>query len=497
MSDDMYSCLVGWIGELKDGFVHQNLSLKINGTQRGIYSTKIIRKGEMLISLPRKNSLSGSGKPSCYSGKNVSDWLRCVASYYECHSDNAFQPYITSLPEKYESLLEWLDEEVESFLSGTTLADLIREDRKNKVLENRFQDTVKPYLKHLNLLPSSPISLSEELDFFKKACMCISTRGFHLNNNLNEEESLPSNSYNGPFLLPLIDLLNHDDQKKCTTLQFDASTHCFSMFAERDIASNEEIFHSYGSGLTSAQFLKTFGFVPSRSIDNALALKKGSEDISPAVLSKNEVLSACQTLMDSPYSRSLIEYMKAENSYYEDEFWKMDHDCSTRDLSFLPDDFLVSAQHPLSDELITLFAVLLMPAYVYEEFVKDGVHFVDKAILEDYFLGKLVCQLILHVVSLKLKLFQPMLVEGLQMVENRNKDDKSILEKLHMAYRSGSERTIYGLTVRMEETFCLQSLKDEALSISRYLGGFLLNIEGLPVKAEDFNQGDKKRARIK
>jgi len=489
----MFSELADSIGKSEDGFVHQNLCLKIDGTQRGVYSTKCIRKGEMLISLPEKLSISGFGKPSCYDGRNVSDWLRCVASYYECHAEAKFQPYTNSLPKKYESLLEWSDEEVQSFLSGTTILNLVQEDRKNKVLEKRFRDAVKPYLKHLKLVSSSFMSMTEELEFFKKACMCISTRGFHLDTNLNDEKSLPSPKYNGPFLLPFIDLLNHDQQKKCTTLQFDASSHCFCMFAERDIASNEEIFHSYGSRLTSVQVLKTFGFVPSSSIDEVLGHNIKDMYFSPAVISQNELVLACRTLADSCFSSSLIEFMEANNSY-EDERWKLDFDFSKRDLSFLPHDFLVPFQNPLSDEFITGCAVILMPSDVYEEFVKDGANVVDKSILEDYFLGKLVCQLILYVVSLKLRAFKPINVEGMSLRNIRDKDDKTYLEELRSRPQHGCERAMYGLAVRIEEKLCLQNLRDEALSISEKLGRFPLEIERSPAQAA-MNQGSSKKAR--
>ena len=94
---------------------------------------------------------------------------------------------------------------------------------------------------------------------FRQACMCISTRGFHLSSN-NEDTS----SWSGPFLLPLIDLLNHNPAQSCTTLQRD-DTNDFIMIAERELARGDEVFHSYGKDLSSAQVLQTFGFVPRES----------------------------------------------------------------------------------------------------------------------------------------------------------------------------------------------------------------------------------------
>ena len=58
--------------------------------------------------------------------------------------------------------------------------------------------------------------------------------------------------YRGPFLLPIIDLLNHSsiENKKCTTLRRDTSSSNggFYMIAERHIIKGEEILGLSDSG---------------------------------------------------------------------------------------------------------------------------------------------------------------------------------------------------------------------------------------------------------
>ena len=81
----------------------------------------------------------------------------------------------------------------------------------------------------------------------------------------SDEATPPSSTatagpYLGPFLLPVMDLLNHSDspKHKVTTFQRDGQTKDFYMMAERDIEEGEEILHSYGDKLTAAQLLLTF-----------------------------------------------------------------------------------------------------------------------------------------------------------------------------------------------------------------------------------------------
>jgi len=77
--------------------------------------------------------------------------------------------------------------------------------------------------------------------------MCISTRGFHYSTSSPTTTATNSSSssylndnkehrYDGPFLLPIIDLLNHDPENTCTTLQYDDATGTFTPASEtRDL----------------------------------------------------------------------------------------------------------------------------------------------------------------------------------------------------------------------------------------------------------------------
>ena len=190
---------------------------------------------------------------------------------YQAPSDSSFyKPYLDSLPTHYETLFDWTEAQISNYLAGTTLGQLIQQERQQNALQTRYVTSVRPILKEHGLisrfLQNEAAPSQEEFDLFQDACVCISTRAFDLSTETgNNDSDVESHAFNGPFLLPLIDLLNHDcRRRKSTTLRSDG--HSFYMTAERDIGIDEEVVHSYGDQLCAAQFLQTFGFVPDDAV---------------------------------------------------------------------------------------------------------------------------------------------------------------------------------------------------------------------------------------
>jgi len=256
--------------------------------------------------------------------RNASPWLRCMAQLINAYdnqekkqhdNEQDYNPYLESLPKEYDSLLNWSTIEIKSFLKGTVLCTSAttnssssddysnaKVDENDRALHERFVKTVVPYLSYLkksgHILESDSkqpskrqkvedvSSTNDELGhlypLFREGCMCISTRAFHMQ-SVNNDTANNKECYQGPYLLPYIDLLNHASRgssKHVTTLSRD-SDGSFIMVAERDIAVDEEICHSYDSGsqsqstekqtsLNSAQLLQTFGFVDSDNVSKRL-----------------------------------------------------------------------------------------------------------------------------------------------------------------------------------------------------------------------------------
>jgi hypothetical protein len=468
----IFTELVQWITQPSlGGKVHKHIELRGKGSNRGLFARSRIRQGETLVSIPAKLVLSGERFPKSY-GINpvvrVSSWLRCVASYYDAcrrSSNIFFEPYLNSLPTLYESsLLLWTDLEVSCYLAGTYLGDRILYDRANRVLPTRYEEAVRPYLNHLGLL--SELDDKEQTEFLQ-ACVCIATRGFHVSNSAHAD------SYDGPYLIPFMDLFNHDSNRKCTTLEYIHG--CFQMKAERDVDADDELFHSYSHGvhLTSTQFLQTFGFIPETHMDEIDRGHLIYDHVSPAIFTQMDVIAACTIVVRSSFPDALRDYMISTNDLADDLSWSLNHDISLRDITFLPDTFEVSKSMPLSEQLMTAFCVLLFPSDVYDDFINSTPSLLSKDILEDYFLGKLVCQAIQVAVESKYLSYTQIELLDDTASHRENYDDKHLLRRVRV--RTDLKRLHYGLTIRLEEKSCLMSLQEEIQCFSDdFLGGISL-----------------------
>ena len=273
------------------------------------------------------------------------------------------------------------------------------------------------------------------------------------------DEKTPA-PYLGPFLLPVIDLLNHSDTNKTTTLQRDQGTGAFCMIAERDVKEGEEITHSYGD-LTASQLLQTFGFIPI-----SRASEKDKQNCTPAMLSKEALVAACESVKKSPYPKELAATM--EEYDIEGDTFGID-DTKGRDLSFLSDQFLITPSTTgsyLSDEIVTLCCSQFLPNDVYDEIFEDEPkQLLGQEVLEDYFLGKLVSMALLTAYKNKLATYTPLV--SVPNVIAEGKDDKEVLQQLlQLENRDKSTlRAIYGITVRLEEIKALEELRNEAIAL--------------------------------
>jgi len=329
--------------------------------RRGIFAKHgSIAKEEVLIRLQCNLALDGRDLPLSYELNvsssllssprriNASPWLRCLAALViaRCesrskhhridlkggggddevaYSNNKYDHYLASLPDEYDSLLNWSVGEIRLFLVGTSLCAMMSGGDNEKIMQERFRDNVDPYLSFLRDngyfrdeeeddgvnpkrqktttqlvkenatntdVQSSSDGLGSLYPLFLAGCMCISTRAFHMQSSsalAGTSDYRSDGTYSGPYLLPYIDLLNHASNgspEHVTTLCRDADG-AFVMVAERNIVEGEEIRHSYDSGalaadrgvdnneckstvhnrsggsgpLNSAQLLQTFGFV--------------------------------------------------------------------------------------------------------------------------------------------------------------------------------------------------------------------------------------------
>ncbi len=508
---NMFAALVQWIQQ-EGGHVHPGLELRDKVGDRGIFARNPICCGEILIRLPGRLSIhcgtldvtNGCHHEGAAASVPVSPWLRCLVALYRVRSKctDFYKPYLDSLPSHYETLFEWSDEQVSNYLAGTTIGRVTQSERQHHTLQCRYMTSVRPILEKYGvvseLLPNEmPSQLQQELATFLEACICISTRAFHLSAESERDSEdvispdVNTESFNGPFLLPLIDLLNHDFWRKCTTLQSDGTT--FLMKAERDIGIDEEIFHSYGDQLCAAQFLQTFGFVPNDAVRfvcdrhtprASLAVQQRSTCLTPAVLSKACLVDACHQIATSDYPAKLRQHMN-DTGMNDDEVWDMPLDMKSRDLSLISDDLPVQSNPPvLTEEMITLCSLLLIPTDAYDPLLVSGLSLLDRSVLDDYYLGMLVCRTIVTAIASKRCSYTPLITidEDSETLSSAS-DDRSflvaLLDRQAHVNNNGTttRRAINGITVRLEEKSCLQALESEVNDIMTYLErGYSLDV---------------------
>tara|TARA_B110000305_G_scaffold228409_1_gene278151 strand:+ start:771 stop:1592 length:822 start_codon:yes stop_codon:yes gene_type:complete len=212
------------ISATNGAFLHDSLVIKKVATlNRGVFSSSLIPKTSRLFTIPA-NLVIGP-KPSRLPPA-ASPWLSTVVNLMLAMISDEKTNYLTSLPAKYDTLLDWTDSEI-SLLKGTDLHEIITSDRTSGSYFQNFKNNIQPHLTPLN---------DSRLDFelFKLCSTAVVTRGFHTADNTNNE------AIAGPFLIPLVDLLNHEHSptRRCTVLQRDVENNFF-MNAERDILPNE------------------------------------------------------------------------------------------------------------------------------------------------------------------------------------------------------------------------------------------------------------------
>jgi SET domain len=354
----------------------------------------------------------------------------------------------------------------------------------------------------------------------------------------------------GPCFLPVMDLLNHcsDEDTKVTTLtavkrrdaHIDDETDgvdeakddivCFEMRAERDVRAGEPVTHSYfgQSPMTSEQCLRTFGFVErsavqrafdddaasasiAESATSAVRTTSHSSSLTPAVVSKEMVLKCCQrTVQKERQDREIARVVGARQSSCEggddDDDPTVTWDLPTpdafllRDVSSLPEHFVVTASNPLSDDLVTLLCLPFLPNDAYEELriepssaasssppsPQSALATLDPTVLEDPYLGQLVGRTLLDLVEEKAGTYEAIRIGGIVA----DRDDRALLQELlHVEAghcnavdddqgtptsvasilramdATSRQRLAYGLTIRLEEQMSLAALRRAAIRI--------------------------------
>ena len=272
------SSLADWI-RTRGGVVHEALDLcaECADRGRGVIALRAIAKGEPLLRIPRDCALTARAKastvrveeklPDTAAFRALSPYIRsAVALLRERLRGDASEwaPVLASFPETFDLARSWSESELAE-LEGTSTSELMRlggsAAGKGGAVEIVWRADIAPLLalpEHREEWPGA------DLASFRWACDCTTSRGF--DDEFTGEGGYGSNFrvisssfwFEGPYLLPAVDMLNHDPVSPCTTLTVD-DEGSFTMTAERAIAKGEEVCHRY-QDLPDTRLLMTYGF---------------------------------------------------------------------------------------------------------------------------------------------------------------------------------------------------------------------------------------------
>jgi hypothetical protein len=148
----------------------------------------------------------------------------------------------------------------------------------------------------------------------------------------------------------------------------------------------------------------------------------------------------------------------------------------SRTATFIPDDLLIelSDSESLTDELVTLACVPFFPLCAYAEMSARTL--LDASMLEDYYLGKLVCTSLLKAIQSKLETYTPVRrtngnVNGSNDINDvmEPAGDRELLQQVVQQEQTNpnisTRRLMYGLVIRLEEKACLEALRRNVIGI--------------------------------
>ncbi|KAH3743094.1 hypothetical protein Pelo_15512 [Pelomyxa schiedti] len=167
-----------------------------------------------------------------------------IASYIE------YLPTEVSTPDHFSSMERCL-------FRGTTVA--ATSDWQGKLLHKVFETCVEPFIR---LFPEQFPLDNCGYNSFNHCAGLISSRCFHIDGN-------------GPYMLPIIDFVNHNLHPNCdvscllppkhaqaTSSANPPSNLCwFALIATKEIHKGEQLFVTYGKELSNTQLLQKYGFV--------------------------------------------------------------------------------------------------------------------------------------------------------------------------------------------------------------------------------------------
>lgn len=269
---DVFTKLKEWLNKEND-----HLMMYEKGS-RGIYSTKDIKKNDIIISIPEKYIIEYSKIKDNKLVNKLNNMNSMIALYlYQnfTKKKSFWKPYLDTLPNNLDEYIYYYDKKKLNSLKGTSILckDIYNYDTHIKYI---IEDSKIVY-EYLNMKDKT---YEEFYPLFLKCRIYACSRIFGYMKNNKDDFGL----------VPYADLLNHS-QNYNTQWDFNDNTKCFEVIATKNIKANSEIYDSYGEK-TNFELLLYYGFTVKNNIYSELVIKHKNEiyKISKKSINKNNIL---------------------------------------------------------------------------------------------------------------------------------------------------------------------------------------------------------------
>ncbi|KAK8221157.1 hypothetical protein IWZ01DRAFT_556526 [Phyllosticta capitalensis] len=252
----------------------QLADLRRHGAGRGVVAIQDIAEGEALFTIPRSNILSASASSLSTAAPQIlaqlDPWSSLITTMIFEHlrgSDSAWKPYFDVLPESFNTLMFWSQEELAE-LQASAVTQKIGKAHADQI----FSESIIPLIRShaAAFFPDgtgASVSDQELLALAHRMGSTIMAYAFDIEQESTgkdvdedgyeseeEEADLPKG------MVPLADMLNADADKNNARLHYGADA--LTMEALRDVRAGEELFNDYGP-LPRSDLLRRYGYVTS------------------------------------------------------------------------------------------------------------------------------------------------------------------------------------------------------------------------------------------
>jgi N-lysine methyltransferase SETD6 len=243
--------------------------LRHRSAGRGVLAKEGIKEDEELFRIPRSLILdaSTSSLPEGLRNKLEDPWLCLILAMIREHrlgEMSAFKPYFNVLPDTFDTLMYWSEEELK-YLTGSAVVNKIGKESADAA----FQDKIVPIIRqHPDIFFGEGLTDEELISICHRMGSLIMAYAFDLEgptaqppSNANEEweEDSDPGAILPKGMVPLADMLNADAHRNNAKLFYEDEGNVV-MKTIAPVKQGDELFNDFGP-LPRADLLRRYGYI--------------------------------------------------------------------------------------------------------------------------------------------------------------------------------------------------------------------------------------------